>query len=529
MKKEVQPRKQYRLWVLMTAIFTLILSLTVGTLILTFRVALQHRYQRDLRDQLKDGLLQLEQGGFDPALAPELEQQGVHLLLLDDATGEALYRDPDGMPAVGGPKHLDEAEAGEDRGRNGGEARRLEPEDGELHRNNKEETVLLEQVAQSLGAAEGSFFTTDLDETGTRRRLESKFLFLCGRSAGRIFCLYLPVESTNAVISLAIRYVTQIGVIAWALTLPFLYFLSKRVTRPHRRMADTAAQIARMDFSQRCPEALTTELNDLSRSINTMADSLESNIVALQQANRQLQVELEAGTKAQQVTADLIANLSHDLKTPIAIISGYAEGLREGVARTPEKQQTYYDMILRESERMQLIVARMLTLGRMESGETPITPEDFDVTDLLNDVLAGFERELERQNLSLDKIGPSPTMVHTDYECARQSLMNYVQNAVFHINHGTKIEVRLEDRGEMVRVCVANSSAPISEEEGQRIWEKLYRGDSSRQRHKGEMGLGLSIVKGNMERLGHPYGFYNDEAFGGVVFWLELPKAAERS
>ena len=260
-----------------------------------------------------------------------------------------------------------------------------------------------------------------------------------------------------------------------------------------------------------------------------MADSLEANIQALTQANDRLKVELAERTRQQRITTELIANLSHDLKTPIAIISGYAEGLLEGIAQSPERQQTYYEMILRESGDMQAIVTKMLALSRLESGETPISPEVFDLAELLGAVLDSFQVELARRGITLERPKDPVCPVCSDYECVLQSVTNYIQNAVFHINNGSAIRVWLEDRGPRVRVCVANSSAPIPAEELPRLWDKLYRGDPSRQRHNGETGLGLAIVKGNMDRLGCPYGCENDEAAGMVVFWLELPKSSQEA
>lgn len=521
MKTGTLRQRHIRLWLLMAAAFTLILSLTVAAIVLTYRFALENRYEQTLHQQLSDGLDELERADYGEEVILQLQAEGIRLLLVDADSGAVLFRDSPGVPLF-----LAEPPGGPDT--EGNQGAPPPGVGGPPPAFQTDEVLLQELVAQTLGADDGSFFTTDSGD-GNGRNLDSRFLLLCGRSGNRLFCLHLMIESTNAAISLAIRFAALVSLIAWSIGLILLHFLSRLITQPYRRMVSTAHQLAQMDFSLRCPEALSTEFNDLSQSINSMADSLETNIAALREANRQLQVELEGRIHQQKITAELLANLSHDLKTPIAIISGYAEGLREGIAGTPEKQQRYYDAILRESEQMQAIVSSILALGRMESGETPIRHETFDLADLLDEVLESFAGELERRGLCVTRAGVRPALVCTDYECVRQSLMNYIQNAISHINGGTQIEVLLEVRQENIRASIKNSSAPISEEEGKHIWEKLYRGDPSRQRHNGEMGLGLSIVKGNMERLGHPYGFYNDAAFGGVVFWLELPRPAEET
>ena len=499
MKRYIEGKRHVRLWVLMVLSFTLILTLITAAIILTYRAFIRDRYEEELHQRLTLGRAALAAENYSREAIERLSAQGLHLLLVEEGSGEVLYRDAAGLPLRLGPKPAEGTEPEQD------------PETGRDAEN------LREAIQQNLGDEEGSFYASDSEQTSLRARLQqSTILYLCGRDRGLLYCLYLPVESTNAAINLAVRYATAVSLVAWLISLFLLYWLSRLITRPHRKIAATAAKIAKLDFSRRCPPALTAELNELSQSINAMSDSLEENVNALRDANAQLQTELAERTRQQQITSDLIANLSHDLKTPIAIISGYAEGLQEGVARTPEKQQSYYEMILRESEHMQDIVSRILSLGRMESGETPIVLEDFDES---------FQLELERGKLDLALAAPKPCMVRSDYTCTRQSLQNYIQNAVYHINEGNRIRVFVEDGKERVRVRVTNSSAPIPEDEARKLWDKLYRRDVSRQRHNGEMGLGLSIVKGNMERLGNAYGFENDPFFPGVSFWLELPKS----
>lgn len=507
--KSGKSRRRIRLWLLIAAVFTLLLSLTVGAIVLSYRLSLEDRYEEGLRRQLSKGLDQLL-AWEDPAQAAQsLESQGIYALLVGSADRQILYHGSGGPPLSLGPKR----ENGQKQGRNPW----------------VEDAALLEEIVTGqLGREDGSFFLSDEGKSPSYRR-DAKLLQLCGRSGALLYCLYLPVESTNAAVSLAVRYAAWVSLGVWTASLLLFYLLSKQIAAPHREISDTAAQIARLDFSRRCPGFVTRELDEIGRSINTMADSLEANIQALTQANDRLKVELAERTRQQRITTELIANLSHDLKTPIAIISGYAEGLLEGIARSPEKQRTYYEMILRESGDMQTIVSKMLALSRLESGETPISPETFDLAELLGAVLDSFQVELARRSIALERPKQQHCPVYTDYECARQSVTNYVQNAVFHINNGSVIRVWLEDRGPRVRVCVANSSAPIPAEELPRLWDKLYRGDPSRQRHNGETGLGLAIVKGNMDRLGCPYGCENDEAAGMVVFWLELPKGSQKA
>lgn len=197
--------------------------------------------------------------------------------------------------------------------------------------------------------------------------------------------------------------------------------------------------------------------------------------------------------------------------------------MQEGLARTPEQQQIYYQTILTESEHMQTIVGRMMTVSSLEpETEAPVL-EDIDLAALLDACIAPFQLENKRQGLDLKTDYPAPISVRSDYEGVRQSVLNYVQNAIYHVNSGNRIRISVSEEGESVRLSVRNSARPIPEQEIPKLWEKLYRGDRSRSHSHGEAGLGLAIVRDNMERLGLEYGFRNLD--GMVEFYLCLPRS----
>lgn len=503
------PKEKWRprLWTVMAMTSALILGLTIGFIVLAYRVSLESAYEKSLRSQLSASLSLLAEGGFSEESAHQVRNQGIRLLILSNDTQETLYQDPGGQPQSDGQN----------------ETHRLPHQGGHAPLHYDVQT-LVALIQSRLGGEDGSFFSTDLGDDAPGGRLENKTLYLIGRSGAYLYCLFLPVESTNAAINIAIRFATYVGILTWLISVALLYFVSKGLTRPHKRIVQAAGQIAEMDFSQRCPSAFTRELNELSNSVNRMADRLQSNVERLYRVNDQLQVELDERNRQQQIELSLIADLSHDLKTPIGVISGYAEGLQEGIAATPEQQQLYCSMILKESEHMQSIVSKLLYQSRLDSQSYPIEPEEFDLAELLDDVISIFQMEIRRLGLTMEKAYQGPLPVYTDYESVRQSVVNYVQNAIYHINHGTRIRISVNPLGELLRVCVANSSLPIPPEERDKIWKRLYRGDPSRKRHPGGAGLGLSIVKGNMKRLGMEFGQSN-RPDGMVEFWLCVPGA----
>ena len=501
-------KRHYPLWVIMSAVFAIVTPLTLFSVATAFNVRLETTLREELANQLSSSMQSLTRSNFNEALMERLEDRGTHILVFDEQTNEVLFRS-------GASTHVLSARTGD------------ETADEVPHTVMDEAIALYSLVYEWVGKQDGSVILTDSEiaERMESNTLKTKELYLFSRSGSILSCLSLPVESTQSAFQNAVMFVYRVSLVVWVAFLGMFVHATRQISKRYRRIAEVAARMAKLDFSQRCPETFSRELEDLRLSLNTMGDYLEDHIRALRESNSKLKLELNERVRQQKVTADLLGNLAHDLKTPIAIVSGYAEGLADGLARTPEKQQSYYDAILRESERMQSLVSRLLTLGKMESGETPIIRRSFDLNAMLDELLDSFQREIERQELYLTWTGSEPCMVRSDFECTRQSLTNYIQNAIYHINNGNHIEVRVEERGAMIRVRVLNSSAPIPPEKIRKLWDKLYRGDPSRQRKHGEMGLGLSIVKGNMERLGQAYGCENVPDFPGVCFWLEMPKA----
>ena len=283
-----------------------------------------------------------------------------------------------------------------------------------------------------------------------------------------------------------------------------------------------ASRIAEMDFSRKCGKPVTREFAALADTVNQLSENLQTNMADLNESNRQLSQELAERKRQQQLTKDVISNLSHDLKTPIAIISGYAEALTVGLAKTNEQRDRYAAMISAESDHMREIVEKLLALSLAEAKKTSGETEVFDLAAMLRDIVGRFEMEVHNEGLSLTAEIPETLNVRSDREDVEQIAINYVQNAIYH-NAGTKAAVCLSRKDGMARLSVVNDAEPISDEDAFHLWEKLYRVDRARTRNHGEAGLGLNIVRQNCERLGLPYGFRNlDHA---VEFYLEVPLA----
>lgn len=340
----------------------------------------------------------------------------------------------------------------------------------------------------------------------------------------------LDISTSYASISqatgISVQFSLIVGLMVMVLAVLAYSRMSSAVIHPITQITNIANQIAHLDFSQKCDVEMGGEIGLMAESVNTMSDFMQTYIAQLQSANEQLKADIQQKKEQEEARKNLVANLSHDLKTPIGLIAGYADGLRQGMAKTDAEVREYCDVICDESDRMMTMILKMMELFRLESGTVQLEPEEFDLADLLNYEAEIFSMEIERKGLEFTSEYGENLYVTTDYFSAEQVLTNYMQNAISHISGGNCLRLWVTESEECYRVQIFNSAAPIAEEELPRLWDSFYRLDKSRGRSGRESGLGLSIVKSNMELLGGGYGVEN--VSGGVIFWAEFPKSPPR-
>ena len=222
-------------------------------------------------------------------------------------------------------------------------------------------------------------------------------LSLLGRSGGYYIEVSTQLDPIFSVAMTFTRYSIATGVIVWFATLLLVVAIERQLFQPIGEAVQVAKRIARQDFSQKCGTGgIARQSRALAESLNEMSDQLQSALSQLRQANAQLQDDIRAIERSESAMKHLIGNLSHDLKTPLALISGYAEGLSVGMAKTPDQQQEYCGIILDETERMRQIITRMLQLSQLESGQVQLELERFDVARLLENTLNQFSMEMEK-------------------------------------------------------------------------------------------------------------------------------------
>ena len=251
-----------------------------------------------------------------------------------------------------------------------------------------------------------------------------------------------------------------------------------------------------------------------------MSEKLESTISELKSANNRLKEDIEQKEQLEQMRNEFLGNVSHELKTPIALIQGYAEGLKEGISDDAQSREFYCDVIMDEAAKMNQMVKNLLTLNQLEFGDEDIVFERFDLAALVNGVLQSMEILAEQEKIHVIFRQEKPIYVWADEFKVEQVVRNYVSNAFHHAGEEKVVEIKIVTLDGKARVTVFNTGTPIAGEDVEHIWEKFYKADKAHSREYGGNGIGLSIVKAIMESFHQEYGVNNYD--NGVEFWFEL-------
>lgn len=336
------------------------------------------------------------------------------------------------------------------------------------------------------------------------------------------FLIRSPLESIKESAAISNRFLLYIGGSVAVLGIAFIWYFSKKLTEPILELAALSAKMAGLDFEAKYEGGGANEISKLGDNFNCMSEKLESTISELKSANNSLMRDIEQKEKLEEMRNEFLGNVSHELKTPIALIQGYAEGLKEGVNDDAESREFYCDVIMDEASKMNQMVKNLLALNQLEFGESEIEFERFNLTDVIQGVLQSMDIMARQDDVKVIFKQEAPIYVWADEFKVEQVVRNYVSNAFHHVTAEKVIEVKTENREESVRVSVFNTGVPIPEEDVDRIWDKFYKVDKAHTRQYGGNGIGLSIVKAIMESFHQKYGVKNYD--NGVEFWFELDR-----
>lgn len=350
---------------------------------------------------------------------------------------------------------------------------------------------------------------------------KTKYIEMWGQlECGDYFLLQTSLDSIHTSVNLTLLFFLLVGSGVIIVSVLLMNFLVKRYTQPIVQLTGQARRMADLDFGVRYEGEERNEIGELGRSFNRMSEELEKTVSELKSANASLMKDNEEKTQIDEVRKEFLSNVSHELKTPIALIQGYAEGLKDNVASDEESRDFYCDVIIDESAKMNTMVKKLLTLNALEFGNDPVVMERFELTGLIRGVIQGMKIMIDEAGAEVSFAQEGAVYAWGDEFKIEEVVTNYLSNAVHHCMGEKKIEVAVREAGGTARVSVFNTGNPIPEEDVDRLFEKFYKVDKARTREYGGSGIGLSIVKAIMEEHHQQYGVVNYE--NGVEFYFTL-------
>lgn len=328
-----------------------------------------------------------------------------------------------------------------------------------------------------------------------------------------------PVGDAVQVMS---RFYIYFYVLAAIPILLFAYFLSRTITLPLIQLNKVAKRLAALDFTAVVRINRKDEIGQLAETMNSLAQNLQQTMAELQEANTKLHAEIEKEKQLERMRRQFVASVSHELQTPVSLIQGYAEALKDNVANGL-KRDKYAGVIIDESDRMARLVADLLDLSQLESGRFALHWSKVPLQETVRSVLIKLAPLLNEKSVQLGLIGldAEELWVRSDRQRLEQVLINLLSNAIRHVPVRGRLEIRVKPEHSSVRLELNNEGQPIPEEDLPHIWDTFYRADRSGSRALGGTGIGLSIVKAILQRHESEYGVINEE--DGVTFYITLP------
>jgi len=341
-------------------------------------------------------------------------------------------------------------------------------------------------------------------------------LFVPYTEDGTYIEILSPLNFLEEGIEISTRYYIQIIIIVFVIGCLMAYIFSKKISTPLYKIRDMAESISKLDFSQKFTHTnRKDEIGELGSMINEMAIILEDNINEIKEKNIILQKDIEKEKRLDNLRKEFIANVSHELKTPIAIIQGYAQGLLENVV-SENDVQFYCETIIEESQLMNDLVQELLLVSKMESRYFTIVLEEVDYYESIVDFIKRYNKDEKKIIYS----GPKSIVVYCEERYIDRVMDNFLGNAVKYSTPNSDVKINVEEMEDQFKISVINETNLLEKEDLQDIWTPFYRKDKARNREG--HGLGLSIVKGIMENHKCDYGV--DFENNWITFWFVLNK-----
>lgn len=336
---------------------------------------------------------------------------------------------------------------------------------------------------------------------------------------GDTLLVTIPYENINKTADIAIQFNVYIVLILLLVGVIIVLFMARRMTKPIIALSDMTKKIAELDFTEQYKGKGNDEIHELGENINSMSSSLKGALGDLQSANEKLKEDIREKERNVEMRKTLIANVSHELKTPIALVMSYSEGLSNNDALDEEKKAYYLDVINKEADHMDSLVKDLLSLTELEYDAFKLQVKKFDLSSLLDEIIDRYATLIIDKGLKLKLEKEDIIEVCADKKRIEMALTNLLINAVEHANNDGVITVQVTEN-ERTIIKIHNTGSSIPEEDIESIWTSFYKSEANKDRRIGGSGIGLSIVKAVVEKHHGQYKAVNEQ--DGVAFIIEI-------
>ena len=335
-------------------------------------------------------------------------------------------------------------------------------------------------------------------------------------SEDRVLEIRSPISSIMEAVSITSNYYLRLIGYVMIFGVLLALFFTKKITDPIIKLKGITKEISELKFDKKFTEKRADELGELGASVNKMGEMLEGIIYELNRANDKLKEDIEHEKKLEGLRKEFVASVSHELKTPITIIQGYAQGLKEGIA-TEENRDFYCEVIVDETKKIDSLVKELLLISQIEAGYLKINMVELNIGMMIRKIMDKYHYDFEKYNVSYPE---KDIIVVGDLKYIERVLENFISNMFRYGKLGGVIEVAIEEVDEKVMIRFRNTVDNLVEEDLREIWTPFYRGDKARSSEG--TGLGLAIVKGVLDNHKSEYGVkLEDET---VEFFFTLKK-----
>jgi signal transduction histidine kinase len=377
--------------------------------------------------------------------------------------------------------------------------------------------LLLDQIQRVTNQPQEMYYITRQNNED----ISTQLIGLYKTQDQQIIMTQIPLEAIETTLEAIRRFLLMVSGVFLIISLFIANYISNRIAKPLVELSQKTKKLTTFNFSENFKTTRKDEIGDLFRDIQLLSLALQEKIQALENSNVLLKNEMKTKDILINQRKTFIANISHELKTPLALIQAYSEGLIDKTFSNQADADYYLKVIRDETKHMDYLIKDLIDLMQLELKDKAFKREEENLKNLVKKAINPFKETFDQRNIVLkEEILDIHVMV--DSSQIIMALRNLISNAIDHVSDKGVVLIKSQIEDNLLRISVFNTGEGIPSEDLEEIWEAFYKVDKSRNRQFGGSGIGLSIVKEVFENHGFEYGVKNLR--NGVSFYFYIPK-----